>query len=118
MENPTAFETERKDNLLIVMPKIRISELAQANIATEYEQLLEMARDESVKRILVDFQTVDFFGSAMLEILLALRKQVGDRPDSLALCSISEPGRDVLRIARFHNLCNMYDSREDYFGSN
>ena len=117
MNSPPTFEIERENGLLIVTPLIRVSELSQPGLSDDYQKLLESAGSDSVARILVDFCNVEFFGSAMLEILLELRKKVGKTTECLGLCNLSDAGREVLRIARFETLCSIFDTREDYHSS-
>jgi anti-anti-sigma factor len=67
----------------------------------------------AIKRVVVDLGEVSYFGSIMLEALLQLWNGLQDVEGKLALCCVSDVGREILCLAKFDTLWPICSSRSE-----
>ncbi len=67
--------------------------------------------DEGAKKILVDFEDLDYISSAGLRILLVVAKQLTSVGGELRICSLNEVVQDVFDISGFSTIFNVAPNR-------
>lgn len=113
MSAPKTFNIEIQDDTLIVVLLRDVSSLDEENIRPEFAVLLERLEQSGPNNVVVDFESVSYFGTTMLEALHSIWRRVRKRGGRMALCSLSAMGREVLHVAGFHALWPICASREE-----
>jgi anti-anti-sigma factor len=72
--------------------------------ATELQAVLQQIAKVAIPHVIVDFHQVPYFGSSLLETLLALWTEIHSRGGTLALCNVSPVAKEIIEVARFDTL--------------
>ena len=110
------FSTERESDVLIVNVLRNVTSLTDEDLSCELQQLLQRIKDLELQHIVVDLIDVTRFGSSFLEALRKIWRTVKDIDGKLALCNVSELGREVLRLSRFDTVWPIRSTRSDAIG--
>ncbi len=113
MPNHKAFQSECIEETLIVMPAGSVSSLAGEEVSSELDGLLDQLHQPGPKNVVIDFAKVAYFGTVMLGALRVIWRRVDDREGKMALCNLSEMGREILRVSGFDLLWPICASREE-----
>jgi anti-sigma B factor antagonist len=76
-------------------------------------QELLSAPERSAGKILLNFQDVEFIYSALLGKLVALRRGCKKSKTDLKLCNIRPVIMDVMKVARFDEIFDVYASEQE-----
>lgn len=98
---------------MIVVPQISAGSFAEENVNSELDGLLGRIGQSELKNVVFDFAKISYFGSSMLGAMHALWKRVSAGNGRMAVCNVSEVGREVLEISRFDTLWPIFTSREE-----
>ena len=79
--------------------------------ASQFQADLQAVIDESDQALILDFEKVSYISSAGLRVLLMAAKTLERTGTKLALCSLSEPIREVFRISGFDYIIPIHDSQ-------
>lgn len=103
--NPKNFVQARIDgDVLVIMPLRNIASIEHEATQAEWDSVLaELKRDE-VRHAVLDFGAIAYFGSSILQYVLMLSRAVSAKDGRLAICNLSEIGRDLLANTRFDKL--------------
>ena len=112
MPEEPLFSVEFEQDVMLVVPVRNVSSLSEYGISQELTDILATIRDRCVSKLIVDFQHVDYFGSAMLEVLRKLWTELEDR-GRFRLCNLTTMGLEVLHLARFDSLWPIDESRSE-----
>lgn len=89
----------------------RMTELRDASALEA--QITELAKMPGRPRVVIDFQAVTFFSSAVLGVLVAGREQVLARDGVLAVCGLNAHLTEVVRVVGLDRLLPFYASSAD-----
>ena len=81
--------------------------------AGEFQADLQGVIESSDTALILDFGSVSYISSAGLRVLLMTAKTLEGNGAKLALCSLSEPIREVFRISGFDNIIPIHDSQAE-----
>ena len=95
---------ERDDDILSLGVKGRID---YAN-APDFEEAVERAMAETDRALILDFEQVDFIGSAGLRVILLKGKALRERDVELVLCALTAPVRGVFQVTGFDRLFSIH----------
>jgi anti-anti-sigma factor len=109
--NTTAeiFEVERLGDVVVLTPRRDLREL---EFRTIKEELLALANDPTLRRVVVDFGHTDYLGSTALGMLVHLGQKVRQRGGRLAFCNLSPREREIFTVARLVDFWPTFPSRE------
>ena len=107
------FQIDRVGPALVVIPQRNFTSLADEALQQDLVRLLSMAQDEQTQHVLFDFSCISFFGSSMLEAMRRLYNVVVAKKGTLAVCGLSDVGRDVLHVTRFDTLWKVFTTRDE-----
>jgi anti-anti-sigma factor len=107
------FTAERLDDVLCVVPQIDVTGVDQEAVQADVAALLAMLADVEPRHVVFDFHALPYFGSAMLEAMLALWRHVRSRGGRLAVCNLSDAEREVLATVKFDTLWPIGKTRDD-----
>jgi anti-sigma B factor antagonist len=83
------------------------------NTCPEAEVHLKGLLDQGVKKLLVDFKSLDFVSSAGLRILLASAKRLETSGGELRVCSLNEIVHEIFEISGFSVILNVCADEEE-----
>ena len=101
--------TERRDGVLTA----RVSGRIDGSNAVQLEEAVRTAIEESDRAVLIDCEGLSFISSAGLRVVLLTAKTLMGRNAGFALCSLSEPIREVFRIGGFDSIVAIHPTREE-----
>ena len=109
------FEWDRRESVLLIVPTCNIGSLAEENVKPELDNIFAQLESPHIKGVVIDFERVEYFGSSMLATLHRLWQQISKTGGKMAICNVSNMGREVFRVTRFDTLWSVCDSRDDAF---
>lgn len=112
MTRSPLFRVECGSNACILELQSSAGSFRSHEAAAEIQAIIQQLGSMTVPHVVVDFHQVPYFGSSLLEAILAIWSEVHARGGSLALCNVSKVGREILQVARFDTLWPIHDNRE------
>lgn len=107
------IEFENEGSTMVITPLRTISSLAEEAVKPELDFLLERLEHLGVRQVVVDFARVEYIGSSMLEALRRIWVKVHEGGGQMALCNAGPVVREVLQVARFDTIWQLYDTRDE-----
>ena len=104
------ISTERVGNALIVMPS---ENRVDGTNARDFQVGLEAAIEETDSAVIFDAETLTYISSAGLRAILLVVKSINRRGGKFAVCSLSDPIREIFSISGFDNIIPIEASRDD-----
>lgn len=98
------FQTDADHNALVVQILRPVGSLADDLVMSELDQVLADLQATDSQDVIVDFCETEYFGSSMLEALRLIWNRVHEHQGKMVLCRVSPIGREILEVARFHEL--------------
>jgi len=106
---------EQKSHLFVqnrsgvtVVSFLDFSVLDRTQIEAIGNELLGLVSDNDRKRVLINFEGVDYLSSAMLGKLIAVHKRLALKKGELKLCGIKPSIREVFEITRLDKVFDIY----------
>ena len=102
---------DRRDNVLFVTVTGRL----EVNSAMPFleEVKAEIADDD--RAVIMDFEKLEFLGSAGLRVIFMTASELQKRDASLALCSPPKPIAKVIRLSGMEKVIPVYPSKADAY---
>jgi len=69
--------------------------------------------DDGRKKLLIDFENLDYISSAGLRILLATSKRLGHEGGTLRICGLNATVREVFDISGFATILNVFSNQAE-----
>lgn len=91
--------------------------LDELNIKEIGEELFDLVETHNKKKLLVNFENVEYLSSAALGKLITLNKRVRAADGQLRLCRISPTIFEVFRITKLDKLFNIFDTEDSALAS-
>jgi anti-anti-sigma factor len=104
------FAVETAADTMIVKPSGNVSTLDGELVALELQSLLEELGAGKFSGVVIDFEHSAYFGTSMLAAMQALWRLMRRHGGKLAVCNLSDVGRQVLRLSRFDTVWPVCDS--------
>ena len=101
-------ERDRDNNILVLLPIDRID---SAN-ARAFESLIIDRINNDERRLIIDFNHLNFISSSGLRVLLIAVKKLNAIQGKLVLCDMQEHIHEVFLISGFDQLIPIRDSRQ------
>ena len=105
--------TEHDPPVFLILPEGEVGGFASEQVSLEVDDVLGEMDELAAKYVVVDFCQVSFFGSCLLAAIQRIYKHLNRIGGVLAICNVSEVGREVLHVSRFDELWQIYETRED-----
>lgn len=86
--------------------------LDEQNIQLIGEQLFGLVDDDGKRKVLLDFENVEYLSSAALGKLITMNKKVRGVSGQLRLCNIRPEIYEVFEITRLNKVFPIYDDQE------
>ena len=81
--------------------------------ASQFQRALEEAIDDNDRAVIMDLVNLTYISSAGLRAILLTAKSLRGRDATLAVCSLTEPVREVFQISGFDQIIPVHDSRDE-----
>lgn len=107
------FTVETAEDVLVVAPLGDVADADNEAVQANVTELLAMLAAPGLRHVVFDFRSVPYFGSAMLETMLTLWRDVRSRGGRLAVCNLSEAERELIATVKFDTLWPIGATRED-----
>ncbi len=82
------------------------------NTSPEAENQLTQLMDQGVKKIVINFDKLDFITSAGLRVFLAASKRIKSEEGDIRICNLNETVQEVFDISGFSTILNVFGSLE------
>ena len=105
--------TERQDGVLSAQVGGRID----GTNASEFEEAIRTAIEESDRAVIVDFEKLAYISSAGLRAILLTAKSLDNRNANFALCSLSDQIREVFETSGFDKVIAIHSSKAEALAS-
>lgn len=100
------MNTEQKEGVLIAKPEGRIDGVN----ARDFHEALTKAIGADSSAVLVDLAAINYISSAGLRTFLLVAKTLQQRSAQFALCSLSDPIREIFEISGFDKIIAIHPS--------
>jgi len=111
---------EEKSNLLVenrgtvsVVSFLQFSVLDRAQIDKIGDELISLVEEKNRKKILINFEGVDYLSSTVLGKLIVLHKRVAFKNGQLKLCAIKPSILEVFAITRLDKVFDIYADEKE-----
>ena len=81
--------------------------------ALEFHEALEAAIGPDDQTMVLDFGGISYISSAGLRVVLLVAKTLQKQNAKMAVCSLSEPIREIFEISGFDKIIPVYPSRQE-----
>ena len=105
------FGVENESGVWLVTPLGDLASMNWSELPATAGDILGEAADTTCPQVVFDLTGRAYFGSYFLGILVRCWKHISSHDGSLALCGVSETGREVLEITSLDTLWDIYPSR-------
>ncbi len=102
------IQHSNRDGITVMAPAGRIDTTTSGAL----EEAVRRAVDGGVRDLIVDLAGVEYISSAGLRVFLLLVKRMRDLKGRLVLCGMTEPVRQVFRLAGFMPLFRVEPSQD------
>jgi anti-anti-sigma regulatory factor len=113
MKPTSVFTVSQHGDVLVAALNRDAGNFAEAEVVRETSRLLERLKTTPVAGVVVDFANADYFGSTMLESLRLLWTRLRGTGARLVLCSLSEVGLEILKVAHFDTVWPICATRDE-----
>ena len=101
--------TERKGSALVVTTEERVD---GAN-ARAFQDALQAVIEDTDRAVVIDLGQLTYISSAGLRVILLVARTLQRQDGSLAVCSLSDPVREVFQISGFDQIIQTYGTQEE-----
>lgn len=89
-------------------------QLDEVGLEALQTQLVEIAKDVSPPRLVLDMSVTEFFGSSFIEVLFKVWKQLKTNPEArFGIAGLQEYCREVLEITHLDKIWPLYATRAE-----
>ncbi len=92
---------------------IRCEGRLDAMTSPQLETAMNSWVDKKKNHILIDFSRIDYLSSAGMRLLLSMTKRLRSKQGKLALCSIHDDVMEIIRMAGFEQILNIYGTEQE-----
>jgi anti-sigma B factor antagonist len=96
-----------------VVSFLDFSVLDRAEIDAIGDELVNLVDQHGKKRLLINFEGVDYLSSTMLGKLIVVHKRVMQHHGQLKLCGIKPSIREVFEITKLDKVFDIYEDEDD-----
>jgi len=110
---PVRIESHHVGNVLVVAPIGLMGELEYEECEADLEAVLKRCESPDVRNVVLDLAGVELFGSSAVGWFIELSHRVTPRGGRMALCHVSEVGKEVLRASKLEDRWPLYGTRDE-----
>lgn len=106
------FDIEQAGDVVVVVLGQSLSTFSGEELLKERAALLEEVQGSAASAVVVDFATVEYFDSILLDTLCQMWHHLREQGQRMALCNVCDLARQVLKKCRLDTLWPIYVSRQ------
>lgn len=107
------MDIERQGDVVVVSLLRNVTALTDDHLVAELGKVLELLREGEAKHAVIDLHQISKFGSSFLETLRRIWKATREQHGKMALCNVSDLGREIIHVAKFDSIWHICDSRDE-----
>ena len=104
-----AINTEREGDTLVAKAEGRID----GTNARQFQDDLDSVIEEGDRAVILNFQDLMYISSAGIRVVLMTAKTLQRREARFALCSLSEPVREIFEVSGFDKIIPIHASQDE-----
>ena len=104
-----AIQAEREGDTLVAKAEGRID----GTNAREFQDDLDSVIEEGDRAVILNFEDLMYISSAGIRVVLMTAKTLQRREARFALCSLSEPVREIFEVSGFDKIIPIHASQAD-----
>ena len=103
------ISTERQGSTLYA----NVGDRIDGTEARNFQETLTSVIDEEVRALILDLEKLTYISSAGLRVILLTARVLQRQGGKLAICSLSDPIREVFEISGFDKIIPVHSTREE-----
>jgi anti-anti-sigma factor len=115
--NSRLFRTEIRGDTLVVVALGNISSLAGKDADEALDKMILLLEEQELKNVVIDLGHAEYFGTLMIELLHRVWRAVRNHAGRMAICNVSDLGREILDVSKLDHLWEICPSREGALGA-
>ncbi len=104
-----AINAEREGDTLVAKAEGRID----GTNARQFQDDLDSVIEEGDRAVILNFQDLMYISSAGIRVVLMTAKTLQRREARFALCSLSEPVREIFEVSGFDKIIPIHASQDE-----
>jgi anti-anti-sigma factor len=112
MPDTEHFHVECDGPVFVISPIGNFGGCAGHYLPFEVDELLAEMERAGATQVILDLSETPFFGTPLLGALVQIRNHLASVGGEMAVCNVSETGREVLHVCHFEALWVTCDSRQ------
>jgi len=104
-------ELEEKGDVVV----IRVDGRLDAASSPQLEKKIQSVIDAGHFKLLLNFSGLDYLSSAGMRLILSVSKKLKNLEGKLVACNLSDEVMEVIKMAGFHQVLEIYPSEEESF---
>ncbi|MCH9624908.1 MAG: putative anti-sigma factor antagonist BtrV [Chlamydiales bacterium] len=104
-------QIEEKGDVIVVRVKGRLDAASSPQLEKKINSIIESGHF----KLVLNFQDVDYLSSAGMRLMLSVSKKLKHLEGKVVACQLSEDVMDVIKMAGFHQVFEIYPSEEESF---
>jgi anti-anti-sigma factor len=106
------FQTEIIGKNLVVQLDHNLGSFADVDISQATKTVEDKITANSPSGIVIDFASVAYFGSGILEAICVMWNQLSEQTGRMVLCNLEPVALEIIQIANFDTLWPIFETRE------
>lgn len=104
-------QVEEKGDIVVV----RIEGRLDAASSPQLEKKINSIIDSGYFKVILNFAGVEYLSSAGMRLMLSISKKLKHLEGKVVACSLNDEVMEVIKMAGFHQVLELYPSEEECF---
>jgi len=105
-------EVEEKGDVVVV----RVHGRLDAASSPQLEKKINSIIDSGHFKLILNFSGVEYLSSAGMRLMLSVSKKLKHLEGKVVACSLNDEVMEVVKMAGFHQILELYSTEEEGFG--
>lgn len=102
-------QVEEKGDVVVVRVKGRLDAASSPQLEKKVNSII----DSGHFKLLLDFAGVEYLSSAGMRLMLSVSKKLKSLEGKVVACAVSDEVMDVIKMAGFHQVLELYPTEEE-----
>ncbi len=104
-KNTNAFDiSKHRGGVVVMTPLGDTLSFRDVDLHRESEEIVEMIRNDHLRRLVIDLRNSNYFGSIMIGMINSFGQAVKEQGGQMILCNASDDMQAVLKIMKIESL--------------
>lgn len=104
-------EVEEKGDVVVIRVKGRLDAASSPQLEKKINSIIETGHF----KLLLNMADVDYLSSAGMRLMLSISKKLKHLEGKVVACNLNEDVMEVIKMAGFHQVLELYPSEEEGF---